>query len=290
LRLLRVFKLKVFAEVLSMIQGIVGGMGTLMWSMVLYVIVVYVVAIFCRATLGREQVENVYEVFNSVPRAMFTTFRCSFGDCETSGGQPIFEYVHEGYGAMASLCYCFFVFGITIGLFNVISAVFVESTLAAASAAQHAQKNARLQDDSLWNTRITTLVKSMVAASEQFSVHGKLSGSVDAIYQVDVRSSLLNELVDIPEVKQALDDLDINPDDHRYLSELLDPDSGGTISVVDFVNGLRTLRGEPRRSDIVYVKMMIRSMQLAVSETQTLVLEMQSQMGQMQRLSPQLKD
>jgi len=158
----------------------------------------------------------------------------------------------------------------------VISAIFVESTLAAASAVEKAQKDERLQDERRWNTRITTLVRNMVQFSESAPTSGKLSDSVDAIYQLELQSSLLDQLVKLPEVKHALDDLDINPDDHGHLSELLDPDNGGTISVTDFIEGLRRLRGEPRRSDIVHVNMMVKSLQLAVSETQTSVLEMQS--------------
>jgi len=277
LRLLRILQLNVFSDVVTMVQGIIGGMGTLLWSMVLYVIMIYMVGLLCRALMGTRQLDNVYEMFSTVPRSMFTTFRCSFGDCTTSSGQPIFEFVHDGYGSFASVLYCIFVFSVTIGIFNVVSAIFVERTLEAASDMHKAQKDQRLQDETLWNTRITTLIRHMVEASEESPFQGKLSEAVDTVHSIDMHTSLFDALVKRPEVKQALDDLDINPDDHRYLSELLDPDNGGSITVVDFVNGLRRLRGDPRRSDIVHVNMMLRSMQLAVCETQVSVFEIESQ-------------
>merc|ERR1712232_1190652 len=59
---------------------------------------------------------------------------------------------------------------------------------------------------------------------------------------------------------QALNALDIDAQDHKYLSDILDPDKSGSITVLEFVRGLKRLRGEPRRSDIVTVDLMMRSL------------------------------
>ena len=49
--------------------------------------------------LVREQaVENVSDYFEDVPRAFLTIFRCSFGDCSTASGTPIFEHMSDGSG------------------------------------------------------------------------------------------------------------------------------------------------------------------------------------------------
>lgn len=208
----------------------------------------------------------MFPFFNSVPRSMFTTFRCSFGDCSTSGGVPIFEYVNESYGAAASIFYCLFVFGVTIGIFNVISAIFVESTMAAASELQTSKKKARLQDEQLWNSKITHLCRSIVAASQQIHVEGKLSDNIVALVDLEVPREVIDEIVQLPHVKDALSDLDINPEDHGHLSDLLDPDNGGTIGIIDFIDGIGRLRGDPRRSDIVSVDLMIRSVQQVLGD------------------------
>merc|ERR1712232_1403932 len=107
-----------------------GGMSTLGWAIVLFTLCVYIVALLFREYLGRREHPEILKYFNTVPRAMFTIFRCSFGDCTTDNGAPIFEYVDQHYGFVYSLTYCTFVFVMTVGLFNVISAIFVESTLA----------------------------------------------------------------------------------------------------------------------------------------------------------------
>mmetsp|Transcript_62292 Transcript_62292/g.157429 ORF Transcript_62292/g.157429 Transcript_62292/m.157429 type:complete len:394 (-) Transcript_62292:112-1293(-) len=260
-RLLRVLQNEVFKDLLSMVQGILGGMTTLAWSMVLFFLVIYVMALLFREFFGRKQRENVFEFFNSVPRSMFTTFRCSFGDCSTAGGVPIFEYVNEYYGGAASIFYCLFVFGVTIGIFNVISAIFVESTMAAALSLQSSKKQQRLQDEKLWNSRITQLIRNLVEVSQHHKLTGKLSAEVEDIVQVDFPGSVLDEAVKLPAVQEALDDLDIDPADHRYLSDFLDPDNGGSVGVIDFIDGIRRLRGDPRRSDIVSIDLMVRSIQ-----------------------------
>jgi len=265
-RLLRVIRHHLFQDVLSMVQGLVGGGKTLAWAVILFIIVVYVVALLFREIFGRRQVENVYEMFDTVPRAMYTTFRCSFGDCNTSTGLPIFEYVQQYYGTFYSLIYCLFLFCITIGIFNVISSIFVQSTLHAAASLATEKRQLRLRDPKLWNSRITSLVRSMVEASMHHKVDGDLSEAVEDIYGIDVPTSVIDEIIKDCKVQQLLDDLDIDPDDHRHMSELLDPDNGGTIGVCDVIDGLRRLRGDPKRSDIVSINMMIRSLQVLTSE------------------------
>jgi len=271
-RVLRLLRTEVFRDLLSMIQGMMGGMTTLGWSMMLFFLTVYMVSLVFREAFGRKQKENVYELFNSVPRSMFTTFRCSFGDCSTAGGVPIFEYVHEEYGALASIFYCCFVFTITIGLFNVISAIFVESTMVAAQACESAKKRSRLSDERRWNTRICTLIKRLMLWSpEHGSIPGKMSDAIEDIYAVDVGCSVIDLVVKDPEAIQALNDLDIDPEDHKYLADILDPDNGGSIRVCELIDGLRRLRGDPRRSDIVTVDLMIRSIQMQVGDIQAKV-------------------
>eukprot|EP00928_Gymnodinium_smaydae_P032047 TRINITY_DN23324_c0_g1_i1.p1 TRINITY_DN23324_c0_g1~~TRINITY_DN23324_c0_g1_i1.p1 ORF type:complete len:566 (+),score=93.12 TRINITY_DN23324_c0_g1_i1:69-1766(+) len=269
-RVLRLLRSPVFKDLLSMMQGMIGGMPTLVWSMLLFFITVYVVSLLFREFFGRRYVVDVYEHFGSVPRSMFTTFRCSFGDCSTSSGTPIFEAIYDEYGGFYILFYCMFAFIVTIGLFNVISAIFVESTMCAATALQQKKKKARLQDDNLWATRIATLVKRLMVISNDGALPEKMSDALELIYALDVPGSRIDELVKDPEAIAALGDLDIDPEDHDYLSDFLDPDNGGTIRVIELIEGIRRLRGDPRRSDIVTVDLMVRSIQRNVAQLMTM--------------------
>merc|ERR1719195_2108102 len=98
----------------------------------------------------KESHELMDRYFANVPRAMFTIVRCSFGDCSTESGTPLFEHVTTSYGGTWSLIYCVFIFIVVIGLFNVISAIFVENTLAAASDLAAKKRRERLADKERW--------------------------------------------------------------------------------------------------------------------------------------------
>merc|ERR1711953_441691 len=108
-----------------MIQGIFGGFRTLIWSMVLYFLTVYVVAFVCRETLGPQEPNDIenYEIteaqvyFATVGDSVFTVFRCSFGDCSSAAGTPLLESFKGRFAMFVKLGYMIIFFGITIGLF-----------------------------------------------------------------------------------------------------------------------------------------------------------------------------
>lgn len=271
-RLIRLLRSDVFKDLMSMVQGMLGGVQTLVWAMVLFFLIVYVIALLFREMLGRKTPEDnidkqeIYFLFNSVPRSMYTTFRCAFGDCSTVGGMPLFEQVHlaDGYGAIFSMFYCFFVFAMTVGLFNVISAIFVESTMAAAMSLTQAKQQERLQDAKRWGTNMNMLIQRIMDVSPDYTIPGKMSESLSMIHKCTVNRQTIDEVVKDSDAINALNNLDINPEDHKYLSDILDPDNTGQIPIPDFVDGIRRLRGEPRRSDIVSVDLMIRSIQTSL--------------------------
>jgi len=239
-------------------------MGTLTWALLLFTVIVYITSLLFRELFGRVKKDNIYEYFNSVPRSMLTTFRCSFGDCSSAGGMPIFEHVHMEYGVMASGLYCLFVFSVTIGLFNVISAIFVERTMSVALALNHEKKVARLNNSALWDTRIATVIHRLIDLSGSALSFCKMSEAVDEVIAMEVPNKVLDGVLHDSVVVAALNDLDIDPGDHQYLSDILDPDNSGGVCVSELVDGLRRLRGDPRRSDIVTVDLMVRSMQRQV--------------------------
>eukprot|EP00929_Paragymnodinium_shiwhaense_P102073 TRINITY_DN65274_c0_g1_i1.p1 TRINITY_DN65274_c0_g1~~TRINITY_DN65274_c0_g1_i1.p1 ORF type:complete len:687 (+),score=124.62 TRINITY_DN65274_c0_g1_i1:71-2131(+) len=272
MRLLRLLRYHVFDDMITMVGGMVGGMTTLFWAMILYCFAVMFIALLFRETLGTRKVDNVYEYFQDVPTAMFTVFRCSFGECDALEGKPIFEHVARSYGPGYSLMYFFFMFFTVLGLFNVISAMFIEATMASTAAMRHHQKKARLQDSQLWATRMYTMFIKLVK-SENIEVPpgGSLVDIAKDIYTLDISATKLQTIASDFEVKQALNDLEIDPEDHDQLSEILDPDQNGSITVVELIDGLKKLRGEPKRSDIVQLDLMLRSVMGVVKEIKAAV-------------------
>eukprot|EP00928_Gymnodinium_smaydae_P062678 TRINITY_DN4648_c0_g2_i1.p1 TRINITY_DN4648_c0_g2~~TRINITY_DN4648_c0_g2_i1.p1 ORF type:complete len:577 (+),score=87.85 TRINITY_DN4648_c0_g2_i1:110-1840(+) len=266
LRVIRVLKARVFKDLLAMLQGMFGGLATLGWSFVLLMITVYVMALVFRESFGAANQDEVFEYFSSVPRAMFTTFRCSFGDCTDKRGVPILEMIQNNHGSLFSGIYCLFVFFVTVGLFNVISAIFVEATVGAATSLHTRKKKARLRDETRWCMNVSVIIQRLLERVEGHSIEGSLSDNIDDIYLLEVPNDVIDDLVSDDIVVRALNNLDIDHEDRDYLSEILDPDHGGTINVIELVEGLRRLRGEPRRSDIVTVNLILRNIQLSLSE------------------------
>eukprot|EP00931_Biecheleriopsis_adriatica_P110407 TRINITY_DN8467_c0_g1_i1.p1 TRINITY_DN8467_c0_g1~~TRINITY_DN8467_c0_g1_i1.p1 ORF type:complete len:560 (-),score=89.71 TRINITY_DN8467_c0_g1_i1:178-1857(-) len=279
-RLVRIFRLPLIQTFVTMIEGMMGGLTTLGWSIVLYAMILYVMALVYRELLGNDVKDVVYDNFKSVPRSMYTMFRCSFGDCSDATGVPIFEYVltEYNYGVPYSISYCCVTFAITIGLFNVISANFVDSTLSASRRYADSRKQERLSNKILWSTRLTTLVRRLCECKTgQAPEH--MSSAINMISTMSFEGSVLDQWVRDPEVMRALKDLDIDPQDFNDLSDILDPDQSGTIEVLELQEGLRRLRGFPRRSDILRVDLMVRSLGRKVNDMQSLLRTVKAASG-----------
>mmetsp|Transcript_53022 Transcript_53022/g.87899 ORF Transcript_53022/g.87899 Transcript_53022/m.87899 type:complete len:153 (+) Transcript_53022:66-524(+) len=75
------------------------------------------------------------------------------------------------------------------------------------------------------------------------------------------------------ETKEALNKLYIDPGDREKLADILDPDHSGSIGFLELVNGLQRLRGLPRRSDIVTIDLMLRSVQEKMDEIETAIMK-----------------
>merc|ERR1712151_979024 len=113
-----------------MVMGLVLGLKTLFWATALLFFVVYVMAVFFANLLGPVENEIIglegERLFMSVDRCMFTAFRCSLGDCTTSKGQPIVKLLADAYGAVIALMYVFCMAVLVFGVFNLISAIYIE--------------------------------------------------------------------------------------------------------------------------------------------------------------------
>lgn len=201
------------------------------------------------------------------------------------------ESIAESYGGGFALLYCLFVFSMTIGLFNVVSAIFVDSTMAAAARKALCTATQRLEDEDRWATNVTTIIKAVLAETpndptwgitNEVASLGSLinldsitSEVVDKIVKVEFDRHIMENLVRCDAVKLSLNELDIDSADHNILWDILDPDHSGLISVLELVDGLQRLRGVPRRSDTVTVQLMMRALQEQVDEIHARVVDVQ---------------
>merc|ERR1711959_556427 len=82
-RLVRLLRFKIFHELKMMVQGVVAGLRVLFWAVVLLFFFIFLLGVVLRKTMGESEV-NPYtrkNSFETVPRSMFTLFRCFTDGC-----------------------------------------------------------------------------------------------------------------------------------------------------------------------------------------------------------------
>jgi Ca2+-binding EF-hand superfamily protein len=199
---------------------------------------------------------------------MLTVFRYFFNDFTTIQGINIFEGIQIAYGAFGETFVCLWFFMVSIGVFNVISAIFVERTLAAASALEKKRMTLRLQDKQKWMRNVKILIRELymerIENLEKENPDKDFFDVVEQIAHENVDHVQFDRFIRDADVLEALEDLEIDAADHRGLFEILDADNTGSITLVEFLDGLRRLRGFPRRSDTICIDLMVREMQCQI--------------------------
>jgi len=166
------------------------------------------------------------------------------------------------YGWGYALIYCFTTVLMTFGLFNVIVAIYVENTVAAAKYNELRQKQMRLTDQQMFVNKSAHLIKFILRHCR--GEDGKKTRPdtlVSDAMSVHITPEIFEDLLAEPRFQQILRDLDIADEEQLDLFDTLDVDGGGTIDLEELIMGITKLRGDARRSDIVSVGLMVRSLQ-----------------------------
>jgi hypothetical protein len=277
-KLLRICRSPFVSDLVLMINGAMGGLRTLFWSLVLISLPLYVVALVLRETLGEEAIvsdgrsdreSSGPQMFSTLAKSFFTVFRCTVaGDCGDDDGRPIFVLVSENYGWQYGVLYSFTVVLMTFGLFNVIVAIYVENIVSAAKFDDARKKQTRLQDQEMFKEK--SLELAMLAWS--YKTGNDLSKldlcnpenidhiNLQYLYDMEITEAEFARLVDYHGFSDLLSDLDIAKEDQQNLFETLDVDQSGTLDVNELVKGIDKLRGDARKAETVSVLLVVRHM------------------------------
>jgi hypothetical protein len=160
-RLVRLLRFNAFKELVLILQGVIHGLRTLFWAIVLLFFVIYVVALVCRQTIGADDQiifqersdkaedcsfgdsdclankhlqDNSKMMFGTVLGSCFTIFRCLTEGCTSPDGTPFTLFLYEAsfLGKALTFCWVCVYLIVTFGLFNLIMSVFVENTMESA--------------------------------------------------------------------------------------------------------------------------------------------------------------
>eukprot|EP00403_Amphidinium_massartii_P006383 CAMPEP_0178383472 /NCGR_PEP_ID=MMETSP0689_2-20121128/7019_1 /TAXON_ID=160604 /ORGANISM="Amphidinium massartii, Strain CS-259" /LENGTH=892 /DNA_ID=CAMNT_0020003693 /DNA_START=47 /DNA_END=2722 /DNA_ORIENTATION=- len=276
-RLFLVFKMKQMKELSLMLLGVIAGMRTLLWAIILLFTTVFILGVFATLTLGgKPPPEMETDFYASVPISMFTVFRCLMNDCIDERGRPVVYMYAQEFGVAFVLGYVASTTVIVFGVFNLIFAIYIESTLAAAKSQRKMDRHesvrvARLARELLKKFAMAqTLTVQMDAEhrdsygdSKEFRV--KMRGASNGM-QINSAGDLLisketfTMALKDPEVQGLLDALDI-ASDRMHLFDILDADGSGDIEASELIRGLLRVRGEAKKSDVVANLLAVRAAQ-----------------------------
>lgn len=191
------------------------------------------------------------------------------------------------YGLVFILSYVMSYMLVTMGIFNVILAVYVDITMKAAkeNEAQTAEQHAR---ESIRIARTTReLLKKFAAAyhlyqdleenssnnMEAFEIRASAALFTDDELQenIEITKELFLLVIQDRDVQLLMDDLDLPPD-RANLFEIIDADSSGTLHIAELVHGLLKIRGEVNKSDTIATLLATKAVQNMLTETKFQVL------------------
>mmetsp|Transcript_51759 Transcript_51759/g.160531 ORF Transcript_51759/g.160531 Transcript_51759/m.160531 type:complete len:304 (+) Transcript_51759:3-914(+) len=241
---------------------------------------------------------------------MFTVFRCFTDGCSSVDGTPLAPYFYDTFGSTAIVCYMLVVLFVTFGLFNLIMAVFVESTIEnarhddarrrEARSDEHLRVARRLQEvivlfctgqcqdeeddlalctseSNTWFWRFfSTRSHDGHDSTPSWKSNSRLRDGSNLSLKVSHATFL--RMIQRPEVQQMLDDLDIGISSRQTLFDVLDANCNGMLEVSELVQGLLKLRGAADKGDVVASLLAIRSMQKSIKAMEALNLHQQEVM------------
>merc|ERR1719433_1000800 len=97
--------------------------------------------------------------------------------------------------------------------------------------------------------------------------------NIEDVMTTKITKEVFDHTLQIPSVQEWLEDLDIPEDDRMDLFDVLDADGGGTLQLEELVDGIIKLRGDSRRSDVVHVGLVVRSVHDQLTKSVSTVAE-----------------
>jgi len=281
-RVARLIRLQVFQELTILVKGLLGGLRVLCWSLVVLFLPLYSMAVIFRETIGASDEEHAFgaQHFQTLGESLFTVFRCTVaGSCETAQGTPIFVLMSSHYGWGYGLLYALSVVFVSLGLFNVIAAIFVEQVIVGAKTSTMLVRRHRLRDKRFFAEKITELLKLIIdveanapGKSRVFSIK-KLFEKAEGIM---ITPDLFERVRLEPRFGELLTELDVPDEEQFCLFETLDANRNDILELDELIDGIGKLRGEPRRSDIVHLTFMLKSVQTEVRYIQAQLASQQT--------------
>mmetsp|Transcript_18866 Transcript_18866/g.54561 ORF Transcript_18866/g.54561 Transcript_18866/m.54561 type:complete len:573 (+) Transcript_18866:67-1785(+) len=246
LRLLRVIRF--VTELRKVMYLIIGSIGSFVWTGVLLVLILYVLAVFftqivadysATGDLSDSQRKNdaaLQKYFGSTFTSLDTMYKATTGGFAwDEAGRPLTENVSP----LAGLIFAFFVAFSVLVLLNLVTGVFVEGAMKVSKADQQ--------------TELLERAFSLFCRS-------------DEDHSGEVSWDEFRSCVSSPEAARFFEALEITPDRAEDLFVLIDKSRDGKLSLDELVAGGLLLQGPARAFDIALVAANLQSSLNAIKE------------------------
>jgi len=256
LRILRVFRLirivrlvrtvQALRKLRTMIFAMINSLADLLWALQVVFLIVFVFSLVFNNAVAAHfddiQIENpahadkledaieINKYYGTLFRSMVSLWSA------VSGGNDWYQYAEVLHGISMGdfyfLMFNFYIAFCVVGLFNVVTGVFVDSAVCT-----------RTEDEIVQG--YLDEMRSMTESIKGFLKKADKDASGTLTYE-EFQAHMAN-----PVVKAYFSGLDIDPDETKIIFTLLDSDCNGDIDIEEFVHGTMKLKGYATKLDIM---------------------------------------
>merc|ERR1719265_1109921 len=256
---------------------------------------------------SQQMIDTHYdELFSDTPRCVITLLRCFTDGCASVDGTPLIPTLFNIYGYPLLISYIMFMFFITFGLFNLITAILVENTVEAAKSEKARGLALRQAEAVRIASKLQTfMLRTHIVANQAaqgrnvqsaagpaqrllnelrsrcgLEITVNLQSLMNDMTEMEITPEVFHDLVWDPEIGKVLDDLDISVANRETLFDVLDADGSGVISAEELIRGLLKLRGSAEKSDVVGVLLGMRALQKEIGANLKPMIRMLGVLGE----------
>jgi len=261
LRLVRIVRLvrvlRLIRELRTLVQSIASTMTSLLWTVVLLLLLIFVVGICFTQVVADVGLErpgliqvgtDTYEFYGSLSRSVMSLYQSiTSGVSWRDASQPL-----EQLSPVMGLVFAVYIAFAALAMLNVITGVFVESAMA----------SAREENMVTVVSRMREIVSKMNIGESGQMTWEQFEGQLDN-----------------PVMEAYFRSLDLSISEARSLFVLLDIDEQGYIDVEEFIAGCCRVHGPAKAIDLTTLMCQVRKLHLELREHATYVLECLSHAG-----------
>eukprot|EP00929_Paragymnodinium_shiwhaense_P009173 TRINITY_DN11322_c0_g2_i1.p1 TRINITY_DN11322_c0_g2~~TRINITY_DN11322_c0_g2_i1.p1 ORF type:complete len:805 (+),score=111.30 TRINITY_DN11322_c0_g2_i1:97-2511(+) len=298
-RMARLFRLGIMSEFRKMVYRIYSGLVPLLWASSVLLFAFFIIAVVLRQTIGAQQIplDDKYDsiVFESIPWTFFIVFRMFMGDDALPNGTPMGMQLQHRYGLLFTIPYMVSYLMIVFGVFNTITATFVEAVIESSRQSTAPTPIERLRMVQLlrqvllnmlgykiaspaierptsWVEGMPTLLLPLVRfLGRSTGAHHEVLQPEDEIIVVPFDGTVtfeqFMEAWQSKKLKDLFEELGIPISDPESIFAALDHDYSRTLDTSELVRGLMQLRCDYiSRTDVVSTLLGVRSMHIGLAE------------------------